>query len=385
MAEVICISPVDGREIARRRAASGSEIEAALAKARSAQRRWAMTSIAKRKAAVLRFLDALKAMNEAIVPELAWSMGRPVRYGGEMRGVEERTLHMADIAEEALAPIVPPDKAGFRRAIKREPLGLVLVIAPWNYPYMTAINSIVPGLIAGNAVILKHAAQTILIGERFQAAMNAAGLPDGVFQHLVLGHEDVARILSSGAVNHANFTGSVSGGRAIERAAAGSFTTLGLELGGKDPAYVRADADLDFAVENLVDGAFFNSGQSCCGIERIYVDERLHDAFLDGVVALTSQYVLGDPLAAETSLGPMAHARFADLVREHTAEAVAKGAHAHIDPETFPANAPGTPYLAPQVLSGRRSFHAGDDGGKLRPGRRHHEGFGRRGSPGADE
>jgi acyl-CoA reductase-like NAD-dependent aldehyde dehydrogenase len=352
MAEVICISPVDGRELARRQTASGAEIEAALVKARAAQRGWAATGIAERTGAVLRFLDALKGMNDEIVPELAWSMGRPVRYGGEMRGVEERTRSMADIAEEALAPIVPPDKPGFRRMIKREPLGLILVIAPWNYPYMTAINSIVPGLIAGNAVILKHAAQTILIGERFQTAMDAAGLPDGLFQHLILGHEDVARILASGAVDHANFTGSVAGGREIERAAAGTFTSLGLELGGKDPAYVRADADLDFAVENLVDGAFFNSGQSCCGIERIYVHEQLFGAFLDGFTALTSKYVFGDPLAEATTLGPMAHTRFADLVRDHIAEAVAKGARAHIDADAFPANAPGTAYLAPQVLSG---------------------------------
>ena len=351
MADVICISPVDGREIARRQTASGGEIDAVLTKARAAQREWAATSIADRKATVLRFLDALKAMNDEIVPELAWSMGRPVRYGGEMRGVEERTRHMADIAGEALAPIVPPDKPGFRRMIKREPLGLVLVIAPWNYPYMTAINSIVPGLIAGNAVMLKHAAQTILIGERFQNAADAVGLPKGLFQHLILSHQDVARILASGAVDHANFTGSVSAGRDIERAAAGTFTSLGLELGGKDPAYVRADADLDFAVENLVDGAFFNSGQSCCGIERIYVHERLYGAFLDGVTALTSKYVLGNPLSAETSLGPMAHVRFADLVREHTAEALAKGARAHIDADAFPADVPGTPYLAPQVLS----------------------------------
>jgi acyl-CoA reductase-like NAD-dependent aldehyde dehydrogenase len=352
MTEVICISPVDGRELARRQTASGAEIDAARTKARAAQREWAARSIAERTGAVLGFLDALKAMNDVIVPELAWSMGRPVRYGGEMRGVEERTRHMAEIAEAALAPILPADKPGFRRMIKREPLGLVLVIAPWNYPYMTAINSIVPGLIAGNAVTLKHAAQTLLIGDRFQQAADAAGLPAGLFQHLVLSHEDVARMLASGAVDHANFTGSVAAGRQIERAAAGTFTTLGLELGGKDPAYVRADADLDFAVENLVDGAFFNSGQSCCGIERIYVHERLFGAFLDGFVALTNKYVLGDPLAAETSLGPMAHVCFAELVREHTAEAIAKGARAHIDADAFPASAPGTPYLAPQVLSG---------------------------------
>jgi acyl-CoA reductase-like NAD-dependent aldehyde dehydrogenase len=266
---------VDGRELAVLPVATFSQIDAAVQKARSAKRAWAAVAIPDRVAAMLRFLDALKAMNDEIVPELAWQMGRPVRYGGgELRGVEERVRYIAGIAEEALAPFVPEPRAGFTRVIKREPLGIVLVIAPWNYPYLTAINSIAPALIAGNAVILKHAAQTILVGGRFQQAMEKAGVPDGLFQHLVMGHEDVSRLLASGSVDHVNFTGSVRGGKDIERAAAGSFASIGLELGGKDPAYVRADADLAYAVENLVDGAFFNSGQCCCGIERIYVLRR---------------------------------------------------------------------------------------------------------------
>jgi acyl-CoA reductase-like NAD-dependent aldehyde dehydrogenase len=279
-------------------------------------------------------------------------MGRPVRYGGEFRGVEERARHMVRIAEKSLAPIVPDDeRPGFRRMIKREPVGVVLVIAPWNYPFLTAINTIVPALVAGNAVLLKHASQTLLAGERFQTAMDRAGMPQGLFRNLVLSHDQTSRILSAGLVDHCNFTGSVSGGRAIERAAAGTFTSLGLELGGKDPAYVRADADLPHAIENLVDGAFFNSGQCCCGIERIYVHENLYDDFVSGAVALVNQYVLGNPLADATTLGPMAHKRFADLVRRQTAEALAKGAKAHIDPKRFPADAGDTAYLAPQVLT----------------------------------
>ena len=201
------------------------------------------------------------------MPELALQMGRPVRFGGEMRPFEERVRAMVDIAEEALAPVVPKPKEGFRRLIKRVPAGIVLVVAPWNYPYLTAVNSIVPALLAGNAVILKHATQTILVGDRFQIAMDRAGIPKGLFQNLALGHEDTAKLIGSGKVDHVNFTGSVAGGKAMERAAAGTFTTLGLELGGKDPAYVRADADFDFTVENVVDGTFYNSGQCCCGIE----------------------------------------------------------------------------------------------------------------------
>jgi acyl-CoA reductase-like NAD-dependent aldehyde dehydrogenase len=352
MSEIVCISPIDGRTVARRPVWTDAAIDAALVAARRAQREWAQVPIAERAVAMLRFLEAMRALNPAIVPELAWQMGRPVRYGGEFRSFEERVRGMVALAESSLAPLVPADaRPGFERVVQREPLGLVLVIAPWNYPFLTAVNTIVPALIAGNAVILKHASQTLLVGERFAEAMAQAELPPGLFTNLLLTHEQTAKLLASGAVNHASFTGSVAGGRAIERAAAGSFTTLGLELGGKDPAYVRADAALDYAVENLVDGAFFNSGQSCCGVERIYVHADHYDAFVKKFVELTSGYVLGDPLEEGTTLGPMAATRFADLVRAQTAEAIERGARAHLDPAAFPNSRDGTPYLAPQVLT----------------------------------
>lgn len=351
MAEIVCNSPIDGREVARRSTATPAAIEQALNAARAAQREWMRVPLAERCAAMLRFLEAMRAQNDEVTRELALQMGRPVRYGGEFRSFEERVRYMVEIAAEALAPVVPARKDGFTRYVRRDPLGLILTIAPWNYPYLTAVNTVVPGLIAGNAVILKAASQTILTGERFQAAMDTAGLPKGLFQHLVLGHEDTAKILAGGHVDHVSFTGSVEGGRAIERAAAGTFTSIGLELGGKDPAFVRADADVGHAVENLVDGAFFNSGQSCCGIERIYVHEANWDRFVEGFAALTRQYVLGDPLDPATTLGPMAATRFADLVRRQTAQALAKGAKAHIDAAGFPRNRDGTAWLAPQVLT----------------------------------
>ena len=256
---------------------------------------------------------------------------------------------MVAIAEEALAPHYPPEKPGFRRYIEREPLGLVLVIAPWNYPYLTAVNTIVPALIAGNAVILKHAAQTLLVGERFAEAFAKAGLPKGLFQNLVLSHDQTERLIGSGKVDHVNFTGSVAGGRADRARRGRHLPSLGLELGGKDPAYVRADAKLDHAVENLVDGAFYNSGQCCCGIERIYVDERVYDDFVDGFADLTRKYVLGNPLDAATTLGPMARGAFADIVREQIAEAKRKGATPLVDMQVE-GDRQGSPYLAPQVL-----------------------------------
>jgi acyl-CoA reductase-like NAD-dependent aldehyde dehydrogenase len=350
--DIVCISPVDGKELARRPVATDAAIESALAAARAAQKAWRDVPLSERCAKILRFLDELLAMNQEVVPELALQMGRPVRYGGEFRGVEERARYMVRIAEKSLAPIEPDDeRPGFRRMIRREPVGVVLVIAPWNYPYLTAINTIVPALAAGNAVLLKHASQTLLAGERFQTAMDRAGLPKGLFQNLFLSHDQTGRILGGGLVDHCNFTGSVAGGRAIERAAAGTFMTLGLELGGKDPAYVRADADMAHAVENLVDGAFFNSGQCCCGIERIYVHESRYDAFVEGAADLVGRYVLGNPLEETTTLGPMAHRRFADLVRRQIHEAVAKGAKAHIDPSKFGADTGDSAYLAPQVLT----------------------------------
>ena len=348
----ICVSPVDGSEYARRPIASDAQLEAVFARARLAQRDWARLSVAERARHCSALVDAMLAMREDIIPELAWQMGRPVASGGgELGGFEERARAMIALAETALAPVVPAQKAGFTRYIRRDPLGVVLTIAPWNYPYLTAVNSIVPALMAGNAVVLKHAAQTLLVGERFQAACDAAGLPEGLFTNLCLSHAQVSKAIAARLADQVNFTGSVAAGKVIEQAAAGQFIGVGLELGGKDPAYVRADADLDFAVENTVDAAFFNAGQSCCGIERIYVHDSLYAPFVDKFVALTRNYVLGDPLDPTTTLGPMVKTAAADFVRGQVAAAVQAGATAQLDPRDFPRDAPGTPYMAPQVLT----------------------------------
>lgn len=344
------ISPIDGSLYAERACLGITEVQALVSAARKAQREWAELSIAQRASYCSAALAALAAMNDEIVPEIAWQMGRPVRYSGENGGVQERGQYMINIAEEALKPLVPEEKDGFRRYVKHVPLGVVLVIAPWNYPYLTAVNTIIPALMAGNVVILKHATQTLLAGERFAKAFAIAGLPKGVFSNVVLDHGTTEALLASGTVDHVNFTGSVGGGRAIEKAAAGTFMSVGLELGGKDPAYVLPDVNIDHAVANLVDGAFFNSGQCCCGIERIYVHEAVYDRFVDSFVELTSQYVVGNPLDSASTLGPMAHFRFADLVREQQVEALRKGAKAHINMKVENDIA-GSPYIAPEVLT----------------------------------
>jgi acyl-CoA reductase-like NAD-dependent aldehyde dehydrogenase len=348
---VSIISPIDGSVYAERPLATSVEIEAAVIRAKAARQAWGETTIIERQKILTHFVDALLLMNDEIVPELAWQMGRPIRFGGEKKGVEERARYMIDLAAEALAPVEKTGKEGFTRFITREPLGTVMVIAPWNYPFLTAVNSIVPGLMAGNPIILKHASQTLLAGERFANAAETAGLPLGLFQNLVLGHEDTEKLIGSGQIDHINFTGSVEGGRRMEKAAAGTFATLGLELGGKDPAYVRADANLDHTAENLADGAFFNSGQSCCGVERIYVHENIYDSFLDRFIAHAKGWTLGNPLDPDTIVGPMARANFADHVRGQTEEALRSGARRHLN-NRHELDRPGSPYLAPEVLTG---------------------------------
>ena len=347
------ISPIDGSVFVERPLASDDEVAKALIRARSAQRDWSALGVEARAAQVSRFVDAFVALKSDIAREITWQMGRPIRYTpNEVGGFEERARHMIAAAPQALADLDVGPKPGFRRFIRRVPLGVVLVVAPWNYPLLTAVNAIVPALMAGNAVILKHSHQTPLCAERMVEAADHAGLPSGLFQFLHLGHDATARLIRGAEVDYVAFTGSVPGGDAVEHAAAGRFIGVGLELGGKDPGYVRADANLDHAIENLVDGAFFNSGQSCCGIERIYVDARVYDRFVEGAVALARKYVLGDPTKPETTLGPLVRASAAAHVRDQVKEAVTKGARALIDPGEFPVSREGTPYLAPQVLVG---------------------------------
>ncbi len=349
MTTLKCISPIDGSVYAERPVLARGAADAVVAQARAAQVDWAARPLGERVALVMAGVAAVGAMNDEIVPELAHMMGRPVRYGGEFGGFNERASYMAEIAADALADIAVGDDATFNRYIKRVPHGVVMVIAPWNYPYMTAINTVAPALIAGNTVVLKHATQTLLVGERMAAAFHSAGVPADVFQNVFLDHATTADLIGAGAFDFVNFTGSVGGGQAMERASAGTFTGLGLELGGKDPGYVMDDADLDAAVDTLIDGAMFNSGQCCCGIERIYVHESLFDTFVAKAVAVVNGYKLGNPLDGDTTIGPMASVRFADQVRGQIAEAVAGGAVAHIP--TF-AQDDGGAYLTPQILTG---------------------------------
>ena len=345
------VSPIDGQELCRREYAKPNDIEQAVKAANQAQAAWFASGLTERKAKIGAAIDWLVAHKDEVAAAITHSMGRPISQSpGEVKGLEERASYMLSIADTALADIVPEEKTGFKRFLRREPVGVVLVMAPWNYPFLTAVNAIVPALAAGNVVLLKHSSQTPQVAELFQAAFDAAGLPVGVFQSLHMNHADTDALLQSNAVDFVAFTGSVNGGHQVQAAISKRFIGAGLELGGKDPAYVRADADVANAAENLVDGSFFNSGQSCCGIERIYVHASVYEAFVQAFVAVTQQYQLGNPTDANTNLGPMVRRSAADFVRAQIAEAEAQGAKSLVDEAAFPASKVGTAYLSPHVL-----------------------------------
>jgi len=345
------ISPIDGSVYYESEMHTEEDIDRSLVSAANAQAEWKTLSISVRKEYINKFIEAFESRKEQISEELTHQMGRPISYTPfEVNGTIERARGMVELAESSLVDVLVEKKEGFNRYIKREPLGIVFVVPAWNYPALIAINSIIPALLAGNAVILRHSAQTPLVAERFADAFKEAGLPEGLFQFLHLSHADTANVIEDKRISFVAFTGSVSGGYQIQKVAAKRFIGVGLELGGKDPAYVRSDVDLNYAVENLVDGAFFNSGQSCCGIERIYVHESVYDKFVEGFVELAKKYKLGNPLATETTLGPVAKRSGADLVRKHIKDAVSAGAKAMIDESLFPEANEDSNYVAPQVL-----------------------------------
>ncbi|MGB8329958.1 MAG: aldehyde dehydrogenase family protein [Polyangiales bacterium] len=345
------ISPVDGSVVFERALAGADEIERTLATASKAFQSWRQLDLEKRCRMVRRFVELAVHDADAVARELTMQMGRPIADGaGEVGGWLLRGRTMIDLAPQALADIELDARSGFTRFIRREPLGVVLVVAPWNYPWLTAVNALVPALVAGNAVVLKHSEQTPLVAERIGRAAKEAGLPDGVLQIIYLDHAGVAAVIGDSRIDFVAFTGSVEGGHAIQRAASQRFIGAALELGGKDPAYVCGDADVVRSAANLVDGSFYNAGQSCCGIERIYVHREVYDAFLDTFTSIANQLVLGDPRDSSTTLGPVVRIRNAQSIQAQIDEALASGARGLLDPARFPETKRGLPYMAPQAL-----------------------------------
>jgi acyl-CoA reductase-like NAD-dependent aldehyde dehydrogenase len=347
----VTISPIDGSVYVERELASAELVESTLAMAVDSQKGWIRVGLDERIALLQKMVDIFVSRKDEIAREITMQMGRPIsQSGGEIDGFKQRAERMLELAPKALADIEVPKQDGFIRFIGREPLGTVLVLSPWNYPYLTAVNSVVPALAAGNTVVIKHSDQTPLCAERMVEAALEAGIPPGVFQYLHIDHDQVGDVVRDSRINHVSFTGSVAGGRAVHSASAGRFIAVGLELGGKDPAYVRSDSDPVYAAENIVDGAFFNSGQSCCGIERVYVHESLYDRFVEAVVETVNKYKLGHPLDPETNLGPMAKASAVERLTAQIERSVSAGAKRLIDTKKFNVSSLGPAYMAPQVL-----------------------------------
>ena len=351
MADFQIISPIDGSVYATRSYADHVAIQKTLERSQSVFSSWRSTPLEVRKEICQKAVNYLVEQADGLGQEITHMMGRPIRYTPyEIKGgFKERAEHMISLSESALQEIPASSREGFRRFIRKEPLGTILVLSPWNYPYLTSVNAVIPALLAGNCVILKHADQTALCAERYAEAFSAAGLPEGVFQFLHLTHGQTAELVQDSGIAHIAFTGSVEGGKAIQNALNERFITCGLELGGKDPAYVRADVELPFAVENLVDGAYFNSGQSCCGIERIYVHDSIYDSFINLFAQTTINYTLGDPRNPEVTLGPVVRDSNAKKIRLQIDKAIENGARTLIDPSSFP-NFLGSNYLPPQIL-----------------------------------
>src|SRR5256714_3349098 len=320
--------PYSGETVAERRFLAPGEIESLLARASRAQRPWARSSIPERVALCERFCAAFERDGERIAAEITHQMGKPLSQArGEVNTALVRARHMMSIAADALADERLPATPGFTRFVRHEPVGVVLDISAWNYPLLIAVNVIVPAVLAGDAVLIKHATRTALCGEAFERAFTEAGAPEGLVQAIHPDHEGVAKMIAPPEIGYVSFTGSVRGGHEIYRSVAASrFIDVGLELGGKDPAYVAPDADLAYAIENLVDGSFYNAGQSCCGIERIYVHASVYDRFLEGALAeMRKQLKLGDPLDAATTLGPMAQPDAPPKLEAQVEEARSKG------------------------------------------------------------
>ena len=345
------ISPIDNTIYVEREYAQNQEIEAALNLSKKAFLSWRNKPLEERKKLLIKFVDFFLQNNKQIEEELCKQMGRPIsQCGGEMNGFEERARYMIESSEKALEKIISKKNDEFDNFITKDPLGTIFIIAPWNYPYNTSVNSIVPSLLAGNSVILKHSSQTPLCAEQLFKAAKLSDIPEGVFQFLHLDHQSTSKIISDNRIDHVLFTGSVSGGREVKKAIGERFINAGLELGGKDPAYVRKDCNLQHAIENLADGSFYNSGQSCCGIERIYVDGEIYNDFIDGMKSFTEKYVLDDPLKPETNLGPVVKISAAKSIRSQVKQALVEGAKDLIEKSNFKISEDVNCYVSPSIL-----------------------------------
>ncbi|GMW02930.1 MAG: gamma-aminobutyraldehyde dehydrogenase [Candidatus Hydrogenedentota bacterium] len=345
------INPFDESIVGEWPMLASGEVDAVVGRARAAFEGWRWTDMASRKALCSAFVEVFKGMADGVAADISRQMGKPNKHAlGEINRLVERATYMISIAEETLSDEWIPSESPFRRCIRHEPLGVVFDIAAWNYPLLIAVNVVVPAILSGNAVILKHSSKTPLCGEAFVDAFAKAGAPKDLIQHVICDHAVTDAFVKHSGVDYVSFTGSTTGGHEIVRGASGRFVGVGLELGGKDPAYVCADANFDYAVAECVDGAFFNAGQSCCAIERVYVHHSIYDRFVDAFAALTKQYVMGNPLDDATNLGPMASKGAPAFLLGQVEDAVRRGGRAVVSAKDFRISGSGW-FAAPVVVA----------------------------------
>ncbi|HXN06448.1 MAG TPA: aldehyde dehydrogenase family protein, partial [Nitrospiria bacterium] len=236
----------------------------------------------------------------------------------------DRAEYMLSIAKQTLSPDILPEKEGFLRRIEHVPLGVVLNIVAWNYPLLIPVNVVVPALLSGNSVLLKHSAKTPLCGVHFENAFGHLDVP-GLVKNLIISHQETANLIADERIAYVAFTGSVPGGQKVYQQVSKRFINAGLELGGKDPAYLAEDADIEFSVENIVDGACYNAGQSCCAVERVYVHEKHYDQFLSKAKKLLEAYRQGDPLDDATAMGPLVSPGAIKVLERQVKDGIKKG------------------------------------------------------------
>ncbi|KAI1170833.1 aldehyde dehydrogenase [Nemania sp. FL0916] len=325
---ITTISPTTNEPILTRTGVSTSDLEQIPRIAEDAFKTWRETSLTDRTIIVKKALDLLEKQKDQLAEEITVQMGRPIAYtGGEITTAIKRANYLVKISEETLKDTEGEAEKGFKRFIRKVPVGPVLVIFAWNYPYLILVNSLIPALLAGNTVILKPSPQTPTIAEHVTKIFAEAGLPAGILQYFHCGSPSIMEsMVRDPKIALICFTGSVAGGLAVQKAASDRIVNVGLELGGKDPAYVRGDVDIDWAAAEIVDGSIFNQGQSCCAIERVYVDEKIHDAFVEAVQNVLKGYKVGDPLDKETHIGPVISKRSKETIDAHIKDATQKGA-----------------------------------------------------------
>lgn len=354
-AEVITtVSPITNEPIVTRNGPSDAELDAIPANAARAFQSWSKTPFAERQNLVRKALELLRQRQDELARELTEQMGRPIAYGAkEVATAALRGEYMLKISEECLKDTPGDAEAGFKRYIKKTPLGPVLALFAWNYPWLILANSLFPALLAGDTVILKPSPQTPTVAEQAQRICLDAGLPKDVVQVFHCGSFDRLRpVLHHPAIKLICFTGSVAGGIAVQKEVSDKVAVrVGLELGGKDPAYVRADVDVAWAAEEIVDGAIFNSGQSCCSLERVYVDAKIHDNFVAAVQNVLKEYKLGNPFDSKTQIGPVVSKRSAETIATHVTDALQKGAVDVTPPNDTFSNPPKDGnFVAPKAL-----------------------------------